>query len=89
MFFGGLGKIDGALTAGPTVINGNPALVVRLDGGMDGIMAIRVEDGRITGIYYVRNPEKLSRMESETLAHPALNTGTGKPGSAQPVAAAR
>ena len=66
LFFSGLVKTDGALTAGPTVINGNPALVVRLDGGMDGIMAIRVEDARITGIYYVRNPEKLSRLESET-----------------------
>ena len=67
LFFAGLGKTEGALTAGPTVINGNPALVVRLDGGMDGIMAIRVEGARITGIYYVRNPEKLSRVESETL----------------------
>src|SRR5687767_8743960 len=66
LFFGGLGKTDGALTAAPTVINGNPALVVRLDGGVDGILAIRVEDARITGIYYVRNPEKLSRLESET-----------------------
>ena len=66
LFFSGLVKTEGALTAGPTVINGNPALVVRVDGGMDGIMAIRVEDARITGIYYVRNPEKLSRLESET-----------------------
>ena len=66
LFLSGLVKTDGALTAGPTMINGNPALVVRLDGGMDGIMAIRVEDARITGIYYVRNPEKLSRLESET-----------------------
>ena len=29
-------------------------------------MAIRVEDARVTGLYYVRNPEKLSRVESET-----------------------
>jgi RNA polymerase sigma-70 factor (TIGR02957 family) len=63
---GGLGKTEGALTAGPTVVNGNPALVVRLDGGIDGVMAIRVEDARITGLYYVRNPEKLTRVESET-----------------------
>jgi RNA polymerase sigma-70 factor (TIGR02957 family) len=65
-FVGGLGKAEGALTAGPTVVNGNPALVVRLDGGIDGVMAIRVEDARITGLYYVRNPEKLTRVESET-----------------------
>ena len=61
-FFGGFGKPEGTLT----VINGNPALVVRLDGEIDGIMAIRVEDARITGLYYVRNPEKLTRVESET-----------------------
>jgi RNA polymerase sigma-70 factor (ECF subfamily) len=48
------------------VVNGNPALVLRLDGEVDGIMAIRVEDARITGLYYVRNPEKLTRVASET-----------------------
>ncbi|MFE4328675.1 RNA polymerase sigma-70 factor [Streptomyces sp. NPDC056831] len=63
---GGSGKAEGALTGGPTVVNGNPALVLRLDGEIDGVLAIRVEDARITGLYYVRNPEKLTRMESET-----------------------
>ncbi|MEU9175329.1 RNA polymerase sigma-70 factor [Streptomyces sp. NPDC048550] len=63
---GGAGKKRAALTSDPTVVNGNPALVLRLDGEIDGVLAIRVEDGRITGLYYVRNPEKLSRVESET-----------------------
>jgi RNA polymerase sigma-70 factor (ECF subfamily) len=66
MFFGGLGKVEGTLTGEPTVVNGNPALLVRLDGEIDGVMAIRVEDARITGLYYVRNPEKLTHVESET-----------------------
>ncbi|MGW4499038.1 RNA polymerase sigma-70 factor [Micromonospora sp. NPDC004336] len=66
MFLGSLGKLNGTLTAELTVVNGNPALLVRLDGEIDGIMAIRVEDARITGLYYVRNPEKLSRVQSET-----------------------
>jgi RNA polymerase sigma-70 factor (ECF subfamily) len=60
------GKAEGTLTSDPTVVNGNPALVLRLDGRIDGVMAIRVEDARITGLYYVRNPEKLTRVESET-----------------------
>lgn len=64
--FGGLAKTDGTLVAGPTMVNGNPALVVRLDGQIDGVLAIRIEHGRIAGVYYVRNPEKLSRVESET-----------------------
>ncbi|MET9036765.1 RNA polymerase sigma-70 factor [Streptomyces mirabilis] len=63
---GGTGKAEGTLTSDPTVVNGNPALVLRLDGEVDGIMAIRVEDARITGLYYVRNPEKLTRVASET-----------------------
>ncbi len=65
MFFGGLGKVEGSLTGEPTVVNGNPALLVRLDGELDGIMAIGVEGARITGIYYVRNPQKLTHVASE------------------------
>ncbi|MEH0825667.1 MULTISPECIES: RNA polymerase sigma-70 factor [unclassified Micromonospora] len=63
---GGFGKAEGALTSAPTVVNGNPALVVRLAGELDGVLAVRVEDARITGLYYVRNPEKLTRVEAET-----------------------
>jgi RNA polymerase sigma-70 factor (ECF subfamily) len=59
-------KIGGTLTTEPTVINGNPALLFRFDGKLDGVVALRIEDARVTGIYYVRNPEKLSRLESET-----------------------
>ncbi|MFI6826422.1 RNA polymerase sigma-70 factor [Kribbella sp. NPDC050241] len=63
---GGIGKTPATLTSEPTVVNGSPGLVLRLDGELDGVMAIRVDDDRITGVYYVRNPEKLSRVESET-----------------------
>ncbi|SDM75586.1 RNA polymerase sigma-70 factor, ECF subfamily [Nonomuraea jiangxiensis] len=63
---GGLGKAEVALTGESTVVNGNPALLVRVDGEIDGVIAIRVEDARITGLYYVRNPDKLTRIESET-----------------------
>jgi len=66
MFFGGLGKVEQTLTTEHTVVNGNPAMVLRLDDELDGVITFRVEDGRIAGIYYVRNPEKLTRVESET-----------------------
>ncbi|MFE7186473.1 RNA polymerase sigma-70 factor [Streptomyces erythrochromogenes] len=65
---GGIGKNDRrnlAMTLAPTVVNGSPALAVHLDGELDGIMTVRVEDSRITGLYYVRNPEKLARLASE------------------------
>jgi RNA polymerase sigma-70 factor (TIGR02957 family) len=66
---GGLGRAEGmrlTATVDHTVVNGTPALVLRLDDVLDGILAVRVEDARITGLYYVRNPEKLTRVESET-----------------------
>jgi RNA polymerase sigma-70 factor (TIGR02957 family) len=66
MFVTGISKVDSILTAEPTVVNGNPSLVLRLDGQLDGVLAVRVEDARITGLYYVRNPEKLTRVQSAT-----------------------
>ena len=65
LFFGGLSKTPGAFSAAPTVVNGNPALLLRLDGAIDGVLAIRVAGARIAGLYYVRNPAKLSRVEAE------------------------
>ena len=62
---GGAGKVEATLGIDPAFVNGNPALVLRLDGELDGVMAIRVEATRITGLYYVRNPEKLTRAETE------------------------
>lgn len=63
---GVLDKANGTVTADPAVINGNSALVVRLDGEIDGVIAFRVDSARVTGLYYVRNPQKLTRIESET-----------------------
>ncbi|MFC9293669.1 RNA polymerase sigma-70 factor [Streptomyces sp. NPDC057011] len=53
-------------TVEPAQINGHPALVVRIDGEIDLVVALRIDEGAITGIYSVRNPEKLTRMERET-----------------------
>ncbi|SFJ92454.1 RNA polymerase sigma-70 factor, ECF subfamily [Streptosporangium canum] len=50
----------------PAQVNGHPALIRRLNGEIDTVMAVRIDDGLISGLYAVRNPEKLSRMERET-----------------------
>jgi RNA polymerase sigma-70 factor (TIGR02957 family) len=63
---GSLDKAGGTFTSELTTVNGNPGLVLRLDGEIDGVLAFRVEDSRVTDLYYVRNPEKLTRVESET-----------------------
>jgi RNA polymerase sigma-70 factor (TIGR02957 family) len=72
----GAGKVGRLLAAGlhsiataslqPAQVNGCPALILRLNGEIDTVIAVRIDDGLITGLYAVRNPEKLSHMEQET-----------------------
>ncbi|CAL9284525.1 RNA polymerase sigma-70 factor [Streptomyces sp. SudanB182_2057] len=57
----------GAAALRPALVNGWPALVLRLDGKVDTVLAPRVADGRVTGLYAVRNPGKLSRMDREVV----------------------
>ncbi|SDX21828.1 RNA polymerase sigma-70 factor, ECF subfamily [Saccharopolyspora shandongensis] len=60
-----LGKIAAA-SLRPAQVNGHPALLVRHNGELDTVLAVRIDDGRIAGLYAVRNPEKLSHMVRET-----------------------
>jgi RNA polymerase sigma-70 factor (ECF subfamily) len=46
------------------VINGLPGFVTREADGLLQTTALQIEDGRIVGIYVVRNPDKLHRVES-------------------------
>ncbi|MFE5589085.1 RNA polymerase sigma-70 factor [Streptomyces sp. NPDC056549] len=57
-----LGRIGAAAALQPAEVNGDPALLVRLDGAIDTVLAVRVDAGRITGLYAVRNPEKLAHL---------------------------
>ncbi|MEV0295204.1 RNA polymerase sigma-70 factor [Nocardia sp. NPDC050710] len=63
---GGIGRTDATITVHQMMLNGSPALVFRLDDEIDGVMAFHVENDRINGLYFVRNPQKLTRIESET-----------------------
>ncbi|TLF77594.1 RNA polymerase sigma-70 factor [Nocardia cyriacigeorgica] len=58
-------RVGAAASFDTALVNGTPALVLRLDGELDSVLSVRIEDGLITGLYAVRNPEKLSRMERE------------------------
>ena len=62
----GLSRIAAEMSLQPAQVNGYPALILRLNGVVDTVIAVRVDDGLITGLYAVRNPEKLSHMEQET-----------------------
>ncbi len=61
-----LGRVAAAMSLEPAQVNGDPALIVRLGGEIDTVMAMRIDDGVVTGLYAVRNPEKLSRLDRET-----------------------
>ncbi|MBN6041147.1 RNA polymerase sigma-70 factor [Amycolatopsis sp. 195334CR] len=57
---------DAARSVEPVQINGGPGLLVRINGEVDGVLAMHLEHGRVAGAYHVRNPEKLSRVDRET-----------------------
>ncbi|QYC42209.1 ECF RNA polymerase sigma factor SigJ [Nonomuraea coxensis DSM 45129] len=52
-------------TLEPAQINGHPALIFRAGGAISTVLTVRIDDGLVTGLYAVRNPEKLSRVERE------------------------
>lgn len=49
-------------------VNGEPAVVLRVGGRLDGVYVMAVEDGAITAIRVVRNPDKLAYLDHQ-LAH--------------------
>jgi RNA polymerase sigma-70 factor (ECF subfamily) len=57
------GVADPRAVAEPRTINGSPALCVIIDGEVDTIATFLVEDGLVTGMYAVRNPEKLRHLQ--------------------------
>ncbi|MFI0775231.1 RNA polymerase sigma-70 factor [Streptomyces sp. NPDC021212] len=62
----GLGRMAAVGSLLPAQVNGHPALLLQQDGAVDTVLAMRIDDGLITGLYAVRNPEKLSHMRQET-----------------------
>ena len=44
-------------------LNGSPAVRIEIGGAVDTAVSLSVEDGRITRIYAVRNPHKLTGLE--------------------------
>ncbi|WP_369214097.1 RNA polymerase sigma-70 factor [Streptomyces flavofungini] len=63
---GGWWQRDAERSVEPVQINGGPGLLVRVDGEIDGVVAVQVVNGWVTGAYHVRNPEKLSRVTRRT-----------------------
>ena len=64
-FLAGLATLAGAFEVLPTFLNGAPAARIDLEGELNTVASLQVEDGRITRIYAVRNPHKLGRLDEE------------------------
>jgi RNA polymerase sigma-70 factor (TIGR02957 family) len=62
----GLARVAATASLRPAQVNGYPALILRLDGEVDTVVALRIDDGLITGLYAVRNPAKLSHIHRES-----------------------
>jgi hypothetical protein len=46
-----LGRIAAAASLQSAHVNGYPALILRLNGEIDAVMAVRIDGGLITGLY--------------------------------------
>ena len=44
-------------------LNGAPAIRIDIGGELDTAVSLSVENGRITRIYAIRNPQKLGRLD--------------------------
>ncbi len=62
---GVLTREDGIATAVHTTVNGGAGLRLNLDDVLDTIATMRIDDGKVTGLYFVRNPHKLERVDEE------------------------
>jgi RNA polymerase sigma-70 factor, ECF subfamily len=67
LLFGVARKYDGAAVFQKTQLNGEPALLARLQGRVIWALTACVEPGRIRALFIMRNPEKLRRVLEPTV----------------------
>ena len=63
---GSVVRLAPGFAAMPMWLNGAPGARIDLGGALDTVVSLVIEDGRITRIYAIRNPHKLSRLGQET-----------------------
>jgi RNA polymerase sigma-70 factor (ECF subfamily) len=63
---GGLARVAPTAVVEPVLLNGAPGARVLLDGIVDTVIGFAFEDGRISRVFAVRNPDKLHRLSEET-----------------------
>ena len=65
-FLSASGKAIPEIVGRTVSLNGAPGLWIDIDGELDTVASLAIEDGRITRIYVIRNPQKLTRLGEET-----------------------
>jgi RNA polymerase sigma-70 factor (TIGR02957 family) len=63
---GGFARLGPAAVLEPVLLNGAPGARVLLDGAVDTVIGFAFEDGRISRVFAVRNPDKLHRLSDQT-----------------------
>jgi RNA polymerase sigma-70 factor (ECF subfamily) len=56
---------DAENRAEPVLINGGLGFRLETDGVLDTVATVRIDDDKVTGLYFVRNPHKLDRVDEE------------------------
>jgi RNA polymerase sigma-70 factor (TIGR02957 family) len=51
----------------PALVGGSPALVAVLDGEVDAVITLEARDGVVVSLYFVRNPDKLTRLDAQVV----------------------
>jgi RNA polymerase sigma-70 factor (TIGR02957 family) len=62
---GVMSRTTGEIAMDIAMVNGEPAVRIWLDGEIDVVAAVRVDGGRVSELYFVRNPAKLTRLDGE------------------------
>jgi RNA polymerase sigma-70 factor (ECF subfamily) len=65
-FLGAFAKVAPTAVIEPIVLNGAPGARILLDGVVDTVIGFAFEDGLISRVFAVRNPDKLQRLTEET-----------------------
>jgi RNA polymerase sigma-70 factor, ECF subfamily len=63
---GGFARLAPTAVVEPILLNGAPGARVLLDGAVDTVIGFAFEDGRISRVFAVRNPDKLHRLSQAT-----------------------
>ena len=64
-FAAGLAALGEGLVGSPMWLNGAPGARVEVDGALVGVISLTVENGRVTRIHSIVNPQKLARLDAE------------------------